>query len=71
MTETYHMLKVDADEIGLLYEGLGMLRLHCQGFPDYEGRLKVREVKRLEQRIEAIRKRRKRRDDTPQEGEGG
>jgi hypothetical protein len=61
MPETYHTLRVDADEIDLVYEGLEALRLYCQGFSDREGRFKVREIKRLEKRIEAVRRRRERR----------
>jgi hypothetical protein len=55
-----YSLPLDDDELALLKEGIEMLRLYQQGMFDYEGRLKLKEVARLQTRLLRIGTRKRR-----------
>lgn len=59
--EGNHYLLIDGDELDLLREGLRMSRLYQQGITDREGRMKLKEVQRLEARLLRIKVRKWRR----------
>lgn len=51
MRQTKREIIVSDEHLALIVEALGILRLYQQGFADADGRLKLEEVKRLENRM--------------------